>query len=300
MVSAIALALWLAPPLPLGIAPSGSRPLGSQRPSSRAIGSVPLRGAPPSSPPIGSLPLNTPAAGSLSLRNLPVGVWPPMGQVVGALPIAEPVVASRARRAPVLPTLKAPGPGPAEPPTAPALTAQQSGGSPDRSRRFPLRRESGGTRGACAARLLAHLVPEDGVLDTGPQPLLGLIEGDGPEPVPLVLRWPGGESIQPARRGASLRLLLLPAAPGAGLWESFPACEGSAEPQAPPARSLLASGPGDAARRTAREALRTLWNQCGQSVNTAELLDRWGYSHLADRLPTTLTVLCATPIPRAG
>jgi hypothetical protein len=268
MVSAIALALWLAPPLPLGSAPSGSRPL------------------------------NTLAAGGL----------PPMGRVVGVLPMAEPVVASRARRpgeAPVLPTLRAPGPGPAEPPTPPPLTAQQSGGSTDRSRRFPLRRESGGTRGACAARLLAHLVPENGLLDPGPQPLLGLIETDGPEPVSLVSRWPGGEWIGPPHRGASVRLLLLPGAPGAGLWESFPACEGSAEPQAPPARSLLiaAAAVGERASapdRTTQSALRALWRQCGTSVNTAELLARWGYSHLADRLPATLTIRCSTPISRPG
>jgi hypothetical protein len=228
---------------------------------------------------------------------------PPLGRVAEALSRNGLVVASRAprpRQAPGLPAPAPRGPGAAEPPTPPALTAQQSGDSNDRSRRFPLRRESGGTRGACAARLLAHLVPEDGVLIPGPQPLLGVIEGEGPEPVPLVSRWPGGESIQPARHGASLRLLLLPAAPGGGLWESFPACEGSAEPQAPPARSLLAIGPGDAARRAAGADLRALWRQCGQSVNTAELLDRWGYSHLADRLPASLTVLCATPIPPPG
>ena len=262
MHPAIALALWLAPPLPLGSAPPASLPL----------------------------------------RNLAAGGLSPMGRVAEALSRNGLEVASlapRPREAPVLPTPRAPAPGASEPPTPPALTAQQSGGSTDRSRRFPLRRESGGTRGACAARLLAHLVPEDGVLDPGPQPLLGLIEGDGPEPVPLVTRWPGGESIQPARRGASLRLLRFSASLGAGLWESFPACEGSAEPQAPPARSLLASGPGDAARRSAREDLRALWRQCGTSVNTADLLARWGYSHLADRLPATITVVCDTPIPRA-
>ncbi|MEB3168445.1 MAG: hypothetical protein VKK97_06900 [Synechococcaceae cyanobacterium] len=178
------------------------------------------------------------------------------------------------------------------------LTAQSSGGSADRSRRFPLRRESGGTRGACAARLLAHLVPEDGRLDPGPQPILGLIEGDSPEPVPLVTRWSGGEWIEPARRGASVRLLRLPEPGGQGLWESFPACGGSAEPQAPPARSLLGSAPGSSrpapADGAARAGLLTLWRQCGQRVSTAELLASWDYAHLAERLPPTLPVICAT------
>lgn len=186
-------------------------------------------------------------------------------------------------------------------PAPAALTAQKSGGSADRTRRFPLRREGGGTRGACAARLVAHLVPPDGQLDPGPEPILGLIEGDSPEPVPLVMRWPGGEGSEPARRGASLRLLLLPRAVGNGLWESFPACEGSAEPQAPPARSLLGpAGGGTATDRAAREGLRALWRQCGQRIATAELLAAWDYPHLADRLPLTLPVICATPLPGRG
>lgn len=172
--------------------------------------------------------------------------------------------------------------------------AQQSGGAPDRTRRFPLRREGGGTRGACAARLLAHLVPPDGLLDPGPNPILGLIEGDSPEPVPLVVRWPGGEAIAPARRGASLRLLRLPGPPETGLWESFPACEGTAEPQAPPARSLLGPAPG-ATHRDARDALRALWRQCGQRIPTAALLATWDYPHLAERLPASLPVICANP-----
>ena len=134
----------------------------------------------------------------------------------------------------MFPTLwLAPPPPPWSPPAS--AIAQRSGGSPDRTRRFPLRREGGGTRGACAARLLAHLVPPEGLLDPGPEPILGLIEGDSPEPVPLVVRWPGSEAIEPAHRGAALRLLRLPGTIGPGLWESFPACEGSVEPQAPPA-----------------------------------------------------------------
>lgn len=187
------------------------------------------------------------------------------------------------------------------PPPPPLLLAQADRGSPDRSRRFPLRREGGGTRGACASRLVAHLVPLEGRLDPGPLPILGVIEGESPEPAPLVLRWSGGERIEPARRGASLRLLRLGAPVAPGLWESFPACEGSAEPVAPPARSLLGPTPGTAAADgAAREALGALWRRCGERVATAAVLVSWNYPHLADRLPTTLPVVCFAPSLSGG
>ena len=187
-------------------------------------------------------------------------------------------------------------PPPPPPPPPAALVAQSDRGSPDRSRRFPLRREGGGTRGACASRLVAHLVPLDGRLDPVEGPILGVIEGESPEPAPLLLRWSGGERIEPARRGASLRLLLLSAPVGSGVWESFPVCEGSAEPLAPPARSLLGPTPGAAAspERDARDALRRLWSRCGERIATAELLAAWDYPHLADRLPPVLPVVCAS------
>jgi hypothetical protein len=186
-------------------------------------------------------------------------------------------------------------PPPSPPPPLPLL-AQSDRGSLERSRRFPLRREGGGTRGACASRLVAHLVPLDGRFDPGARPILGVIEGESPEPAPLLLRWSGGERIEPARPGASLRLLLLSAPVGSGLWESFPACEGSAEPLAPPARSLLGPTPGAAAspERDARDALRRLWSRCGERIATAELLAAWDYPHLADRLPPVLPVVCAS------
>jgi hypothetical protein len=147
--------------------------------------------------------------------------------------------------------------------------------------------------------LLAHLVPPDGLLDPGPEPILGLIEGDAPEPVPMVVRWPGGEAIEPARPGAALRLLRLPGPLGPGVWESFPACEGTVEPQAPPARSMLRRAPG-ASDRDASAALRALWRQCGQRIPTAPLLATWDYPHLAERLPASLPVICSTPNSGGG
>jgi|694.fasta_scaffold00759_30 hypothetical protein len=204
------------------------------------------------------------------------------------------------------------------PPPAPLpapLLAQSERGSPDRSRSFPLRREGGGTRGACVLRLVAHLVPEDSRFDPGPRPILAVIEEEmmevgkdkivvgnpEPEPVPLVLRWAGGERIEPARRGASLRLLRLSGPVSKGLWESFPACGGSAEPMAPPALSLLgpAAGTG-AADRAARAALDALWRRCGERVATAGLLESWSYPHLAKRLPASLPVVCVSLPPSGG
>jgi hypothetical protein len=194
----------------------------------------------------------------------------------------------------------------------------------DASRRFPLRREGGGTRGACAARLLAHLVPPDGHVDPGAAGILGVIEAEAPLQIPpprpkakptakpmaspkpaaqpLVLRWPGGEWMAPARPGASLRLLRLSGPAPVGEWFSFPACEGSAEPVAPPPSSQLRPSPGGpapaavaarAADARSRAALAELWRQCGRSVASQPLLAFWGFDALADQLPASLPVVCA-------
>ncbi|MEB3167781.1 MAG: hypothetical protein VKK97_03520 [Synechococcaceae cyanobacterium] len=196
----------------------------------------------------------------------------------------------------------------------------------DSSRRFPLRREGGGTRGACAARLLVHLVPPDGHLDPGAAGILGVIEAEAPLPIPpprtkaqskaspapdaqpLVLRWPAGEWIAPARPGASLRLLRLSGPAPTGEWFSFPACEGSTDPVAPPASSQLRPSPGGpapaaAAARAAdarsRAALGELWRQCGGSVASQPLLAFWGFEELADQLPARLPVVCFQAPPTA-
>ncbi|MEB3254784.1 MAG: hypothetical protein VKJ05_00205 [Synechococcaceae cyanobacterium] len=221
-------------------------------------------------------------------------------------------------------------------PLSPGLAplALASGGG-DPSRRFPLRREGGGTRGACAARLLVHLVPPEGHVDPGPDGILGVIEAEAPRQIPqprpesrpnslsstgvqpLVLRWPAGEWIAPARPGASLRLLRLAGLAPQGEWFSFPACEGSADPVAPPPSSQLRPSPGGAAPAAAaaraadarsRAALAALWRQCGAWVDSAPLLAFWGFADLAGQLPARLPVVCAvapptaprSPLPAAG
>lgn len=206
-----------------------------------------------------------------------------------------------------------------------AALAQKPAADP--SRRFPLRREGGGTRGACAARLLAHLVPPDGHLDPGPDGILGVIEAEAPRQIPqprpssspnaipwtgavqpLVLRWPAGAWIAPARPGASLRLLRLSGPAPGGEWFSFPACEGTAHPVAPPPSSQLRPSPGGpapaavaarAADARSRTALAELWRQCGGSVASQPLLAFWGFEELAHQLPASLPVVCAEAPPTA-
>jgi len=179
----------------------------------------------------------------------------------------------------------------------------------DRSSRFPRRREGGGTRSVCAARLLAPLVPAEGRLALGKPPRLGLIEGPAPQPAPLVLRFGASRLLLPPRAGASLRLVPLPPALPRALaaagwdtpWESFPACEGDGEPVAPPALGWLGSATSPADPRT-EAALADLWRLCGTSVATAEVLARFGYGHLQAQLPERLPVHCEVPVqaPEGG
>ena len=210
---------------------------------------------------------------------------------------------------------------PLSPGVAPAAQVAQVAQAPrggDSSRRFPLRREGGGTRTSCAARLVAHLVPQDGHVDPGPGGILGVIEGEAPRApqtrvAPLVLRWRDGWQIEPARSGASLRLVRLAGPPvagplWAGEWFSFPACEGTAEPSAPPASSQLRPSPtgpspaavaARAADAGSRVALAELWRHCGGQVASQPLLAFWDFSHLADQLPASLPVLCSQAPPTA-
>jgi hypothetical protein len=166
----------------------------------------------------------------------------------------------------------------------------------DRTRRFPLRREGGGTRAACASRLIAHLVPETGELDPGNGTLIGLIEGPTPQPMPLLLRATGKDWVLAAKRKATLRLFRLPQRPDGSLWESFPACEGTAEALAPPARSLLLRPGTRPADRPYQLLLQGLWRSCGQTMATGEAIKGWGYGHLLDRLPSNMEVVCE-PLP---
>jgi len=162
----------------------------------------------------------------------------------------------------------------------------------DRTRRFPLRREGGGTRAACASRLVAHLVAETGELDPGNRLVIGLIEGSTPQAVPLVLRMAGQDWVLSSQGTATLRLFRLPQPPDDSLWESFPACEGTEEAVAPPARSLLLRPGTRPADRPYQDLLGGLWGSCGRTMATEAVIRGWTYEHLLNRLPKELKVVC--------
>ena len=168
----------------------------------------------------------------------------------------------------------------------------------DRSRRFPLRRESGGTRSVCASRLLAHLVPADGQVDLDGLSMVALIEGSSPQPPGLVLRLPGQPPWLLPPRPAGVRLVLLPRSMTAGLWQSFPACNDTFEPEAPPALSLLGQFPDHRDSRQ-RQLLEGLRQRCGGHVARDDVLPVFGYDHLRELLPPLLPVTCEDP-PQAG
>ena len=167
----------------------------------------------------------------------------------------------------------------------------------DPSSRFPLRREGGGTRAACGARPVAHLVPPSSRLAPGATGLIALIEGPTNEPVPLVLRFDQGPPQLLPPRPAGLRVLRVPTSSAMRLWESYPACGAPQEPEAPPARSLLLPGEGGPSDGAVREQLRRLHVACGTSVATEPLLERFGYGDLRNGLPEQLPVHCDTLPP---
>jgi hypothetical protein len=209
------------------------------------------------------------------------------------------LAASPPRLLPTVPTLRPPNPLTSRPSIPLLNTLVPSPPQTDRSSRFPLRREGGGTRAACASRLVAHLVPETGVLAGGAEGLIGLIEGQTPQPVELVMRLPGGTWLASPTTSASVRLFQRPQPAAEGLWESFPACEGPEEPMAPPARSLLLSASHPPLDRPYQEALQRLWRSCGHTLPTQTVLSGWAYGHLADQLPAELAVICER-LPQAS
>ena len=54
---------------------------------------------------------------------------------------------------------------------------------------FPGRRVAGGTRGDCAARILAHLVPPSSVYAPGSAALLGLLQGPAETPTSVDIKF---------------------------------------------------------------------------------------------------------------
>jgi hypothetical protein len=177
---------------------------------------------------------------------------------------------------------------------------------------FPGRRIGGGTRGECAARVLAHLVPSDSVFAPGPAFTVAVLEGptDNPRPLQLLFRRhsPGGTADgSPVERNlpsssVGVTLLKLPAFKGAEVWESSYRCGDPAplsndplsfvDSVSPPALSLLVSDvtPAD---RSIQADLQRLKALCGSQVSRAELARSFGLEDvMGAEWPEWLPVRC--------
>lgn len=178
---------------------------------------------------------------------------------------------------------------------------------------FPGRRIAGGTRGECAARVLAHLVPDDSVFAPGPALTVALLEGPTANPRPLQVQFrpqgPGGIAAGPTVKRelpaapAGVTLLSLAGFKGSQVWESSFRCADGVPPAAndplsfvetvsPPALSLLVSE-GSADDRNLQKALQKLKGLCSSQVTKAELAKTFGLEDVmgAD-WPATLPVRC--------
>ncbi len=167
----------------------------------------------------------------------------------------------------------------------------------DRTKSFPMNRESGGSRDPCESRRLAHLVPSSGRFAPGPGSTIALLEGTAPRPTPLVVKLGLIGEWTLAARPTGVRLLTIPAVSRGLLWESFPLCGADMESAtAPPARTWLEPPtPSTAPRgedRQVTDQLRILARACGTSVATAPLLGAFSLQHLAEGLPAQLPVRC--------
>lgn len=178
---------------------------------------------------------------------------------------------------------------------------------------FPGRRIGGGTRGECAARVLAHLVPADSVFAPGPALTVAVLEGPTANPRPLQVQFrpqgPGGTAAGPAVKRelpaapAGVTLLNLAGFKGAQVWESSFRCDDGASPAtsdplsfvetvSPPALSLLV-GEGSADDRLLQTALQKLKGLCGSQVAKAQLAKTFGLEDvIGPDWPATLPVRC--------
>jgi hypothetical protein len=187
----------------------------------------------------------------------------------------------------------------------------------DLRKSFPGRRVGGGTRGECASRLLAHLVPTSSVFAPGKARYLGVLEGPSAAPSPLEITFrplsdrgtvdgamaSGQRRVLPAS-APGITLLTLPAVKVPTMWESSYLCPGSAttptpaDPlnfvaaDSPPALSLLVT---EASKEdTAVQAsLVRLHKSCGSSVSREEVSATFGLADLITaQWPERIPVRC--------
>ena len=167
---------------------------------------------------------------------------------------------------------------------------------------MPVNREGGGSRDACQARRLVHLVPFSDRFAPGESRRIAVLEGSAPLPAPLQVRIGAlGVWTLPAEP-VGIRVLTIPAIAMELLWESSPLCTSALDSiGAPPARSWLlprSAAPADqAADQLARLQLLELSRHCGSTVEAAPLLRAFSLEHLAPVLPAQLSVRCEPLAP---
>ena len=179
--------------------------------------------------------------------------------------------------------------------TEPAIAA-------DSTRSMPANREGGGSRDACQARRLVHLVPISDRFAPGEPRRIAVLEGSAPRPAPLQVRIGSlGVWTLPAEP-AGIRLISIPPVAADMLWESSPVCTSAHDPiGAPPARSWLlprsAVKADQEADQQVRLQLQELSRRCGSSVEAAPLLRAFALEHLAPMLPAQLSIRCEPLAP---
>jgi len=172
----------------------------------------------------------------------------------------------------------------------------------DSTRSMPANREGGGSRDACQARRLVHLVPISDRFAPGEPRKIGVLEGSAPRPAPLQVRIGSlGVWTLPAET-VGIRVFTIPPVATELLWESSPLCTSAQDPiGAPPARSWLlprSSVPADQeADQLVRLQLQELSRRCGSTVEAAPLLRSFALEHLAPVLPGQLSIRCEPLAP---
>ena len=167
----------------------------------------------------------------------------------------------------------------------------------DSTRSMPANREGGGSRDACQARRLVHLVPISDRFAPGEPRRIAVLEGSAPRPAPLQVRIGSlGVWTLPAEP-AGIRLISIPPVAAEMLWESSPVCTSAQDPiGAPPARSWLLPRSSVKADQEAdqlvRLQLQELSRRCGSTVEAASLLRAFALEHLAPVLPAQLSIRC--------
>ena len=182
------------------------------------------------------------------------------------------------------------------------LALPASGFAADSTRSMPANRAGGGSRDACQARRLVHLVPISDRFAPGEFRRIAVLEGSAPRPAPLQVRIGSLGVWMLAAETVGIRLLTIPPLAKELLWESSPVCGSEQDPiGAPPARSwLLPSSPHLADQRAdqlVRLQLQELSRRCGSTVETLPLLRALALEHLAPVLPGQLPVRCELLAP---